>query len=147
MNFALTLGLAAGAAGTVALTISETIEQLFTGRASSTVPSQVGAALTGRKGHKAAARKLNTPVHWTHGITLGPVRGTLASTGLGPVAATAIHYAVVWGGDVALYRGVGIAPWPWKWEKQELATDLFHKGVYAIATGIAFERLRRNAAT
>ncbi|MFE9400132.1 hypothetical protein [Streptomyces flavidovirens] len=73
---------------------------------------------------------------------MGAVRGALALTGLGPVAATAVHYAVVWGGDVMLYRSLGIAPWPWKWQKQELATDLFHKGIYAIATGITFELLR-----
>ncbi|WP_093802151.1 hypothetical protein [Streptomyces sp. Wb2n-11] len=143
---ALRLGLAAGAVGTVVLTLSETIEQRLTGREDSRVPGQVGAALTGRKGDEAAAGKLNTPVHWMHGTTMGAARGALALTGLGPVAATAAHYAVVWGGDVTLYRGLGIAPWPWKWQKQELATDLFHKGVYAIATGVAFKILR-NAAT
>ncbi|MGX1887660.1 hypothetical protein [Streptomyces sp. NPDC055287] len=148
MNVALALGLglAAGAVGTVVLTLSETIEQRLTGRETSTVPGRVGAALTGKKGDEATAEKLNTPVHWAHGITLGAVRGALALTGLGPVAATAVHYALVWGGDVTLYRSLGIAPWPWQWSPQELATDLFHKGIYAIATGITFELLR-NATT
>lgn len=143
---ALGLGLVAGAVGTVVLTVSETVEQRLTRRETSTVPGQVGAALSGRRGDEAAATRLNTPVHWIHGITLGAVRGALGLTGLGAVAASAVHYAVVWGGDVLLYRSLGIAPWPWQWKSQELITDLFHKGMYVLATGITFELLR-NAVT
>ncbi|WP_103349894.1 hypothetical protein [Amycolatopsis sp. CA-128772] len=139
---ALGLGLVAGAVGTVVLTASETVEQRLTHREISNVPGQVGAALSGHRGDEAAVTRLNTPVHWIHGITLGAVRGALGLTGLGAVAATAVHYAVVWGGDVGLYRSLSIAPLPWEWKRQELVTDLFHKGVYAVATGVAFELLR-----
>ncbi len=100
--FTLGLGLAAGTAGTGVLTVSEKIEQRLTGRASSTVPGQVGAAVAGSKDDEVAAQWLNTPVHWAHGTA-----------------------------------------WPWKWRKQELVTDLFHKAVYAIATSATFEPLRR----
>jgi hypothetical protein len=63
--------------------------------------------LSDKGGDEAAAARLNTPVHWIHGITLGAVRGALGLTGLGAVAATAVHYAAVWGGDVLLYRTLG----------------------------------------
>jgi hypothetical protein len=53
------------------------------------------------------------------------------------------HFATFWTGDVALYKVLGIAPAPWRWRRQELATDLFHKGVYALVTGAAYERLAR----
>ncbi len=72
-------------------------------------------------------------MHWIHGIALG------ALGGLGAVAKTAVHYALVWGGDVLLYRSLGIAPRPWQWKRQELVTDLVHKGMYALATGITFD--------
>lgn len=40
-----------------------------------------------------------------------------------------------------LHRSLGIAEWPWKWQRRELVTDLFHEGVHAIAMGVAFELL------
>ncbi|MET9935046.1 MULTISPECIES: hypothetical protein [unclassified Streptomyces] len=141
--FSLGLGLAAGTVGTAVLTVSEKIEQRLTGRASSTVPGQVGAAVAGSKDDEVAAQWLNTPVHWAHGTAMGALRGALGLTGLGPVASSVVFYGLVWGGDVVLYRSLGIAPWPWKWRKQELVTDLFHKGVYALATSATFEPLRR----
>ena len=69
------------------------------------------------------------------------MRGLLWLAGLGPVAATAVHYAAVWGGDTLLYRSLGIAPWPWQSPGGEVARDLSHKGVYAVVTGVAFELL------
>lgn len=135
------LGLVAGLIGTVALTISETVEARLTKREASMVPGQVGAKLSGRGEDPAAVSRLNTPVHWAHGITLGAVCGLLGLTPLGPIWATVVFFGAVWGGDALLYRSLGLAPWPWKWEPQELVTDLFHKGVYAVVTGVAFEVL------
>ena len=139
---ALGVGLAAGLAGTVALTLSETLEMRLTGREASTVPGQVGAKLLGRDPEQEPdIGRLTTVVHWTHGVSLGGVRGLLSLAGLGPVAATVVHYASVWGGDALLYRTLDLAPWPWQWKGAELAPDLFHKGVYAAATGVVFEAL------
>ena len=138
---AIGLGLVAGLVGTIAMTISETIEMRATKREPSTVPGQVGTKLLGRSNDPDSPRRLNTPVHWAHGITMGAVRGLLGLTPLGPVLATVVHYALVWGGDVLLYRSLGIAPWPWQWKRQELAADLFHKAIYAVVTGVTFELL------
>ncbi len=137
------VGLVAGLIGTVVLTISETVEASLTKRKASTVPGQVGVKLVGHGEDPAAVRRFNTPVHWAHGITLGAVRGLLGLIPLGPVVATVVFFGAVWGGDALLYRGLGIADWPWKWERQELATDLFHKGVYAVVTSVAFVLLWR----
>ena len=49
----------------------------------------------------------------------------------------------MWSSDALLYRALGIAPAPWKWRPAELATDVFHKGVYALVTGAAYDRLDR----
>lgn len=133
-------GLAAGAVGTVALTLAETIEMKLTGREGSTVPGQVGAKLSGRDPETAQARveRLNPIVHWAHGIGLGAVRGLLDAAGLSPRAATLVFYPIVFGGDAALYKALGIAPAPWRWSRAELATDLFGKGVLAFATSAAY---------
>ncbi len=134
------LGLAAGAIGTVALTLAEKAEMRITGREASTFPGQVGAKLAGRdpEAEPELVNRLNPIVHWAHGISLEAVRGLLDVAGLGAVAATAVFYGLVWGGDVLLYRALGLAPMPWKWKRGELLTDLYGKGLLAVATSVAY---------
>ena len=134
------LGLAAGAIGTVALTLAERVEMALTGREPSTVPGQVGAKIGRREpgANPALVERLNPVVHWGHGIGLGAARGLLDAAGLGPLAATLVFYPLVFGGDAALYKALGIAPAPWHWTRTELATDLYGKGVLAFATSGAY---------
>ena len=134
------LGLAAGAVGTVALTFAERAEMALTGRDASTVPGQVGEKLAGRDPNTSGelVEPLNGPVHWSHGIGLGAVRGLLDPAGLGPLAATLVFYPLVWGGDAALYRALGIADVPWRWERADLLRDLYGKAVLAFATSGAY---------
>ncbi len=141
---ALARGMIAGAVGTVAMTVSERLEMSLTGRAPSTVPGQVGAHLVpGRDpDHPSDVQALNTPVHWAHGIAMGGLRGLLDVAGLHGPSATAAHFALVWGGDAALYRALGIADVPWRWSADELGADLLHKGVYAAVTGAVYDALR-----
>ena len=72
-------GLLAGLVGTAVMTLSETAEMRLTGREGSTVPGRVGAKLFGvRPTGDAAMARLNTRVHWGHGILMGSVRGVLS---------------------------------------------------------------------
>ncbi len=137
---AIGLGLAAGAIGTVALTVAEKLEMKLTGREPSTVPGQVGTQLSGGdpETHPSRVRRLNPVVHWAHGISLGAVRGLLDVAGLGPLAATLLFYPIVFGGDAAIYKTLGIAPAPWNWTRTALLTDLFGKAVLAFATSGAY---------
>jgi hypothetical protein len=140
----LSTGLAAGFAGTVVLTLAERAEMRVTGRKASTIPGQVAAKVSGGDPSPTGATvaQLSPLMHWAHGIALGPVRGLLAQTGLSPLAASVAFIPIVWGGDAALYKGLGLAPWPWQWKRSEIATDLFGKTVLASATSlfyIAFE--------
>ncbi len=138
------LGMVAGAAGAVAMTISQRVEMSLSGRAPSTVPGQVGAHLV--PGADPAVpgdvARLDGPVHWGHGIAMGALRGILDVAGLHGPAATAAHFALVWGGDAALYRTLGIADVPWRWGSGELGADLLHKGVYAVVTGAVYDAVR-----
>ena len=140
---ALAKGLLAGLAGTAVMTLSETAEMRLTGREGSTVPGRVGAKLFDvRPTGDAAMARLNTRVHWGHGVLMGAARGALSLAGLAGLPATAAHFALVWGGDAALYALLRVAPAPWRWGARELVTDLCHKGVYAAATGAAFDAMR-----
>lgn len=137
---AIGLGLLAGVAGTVVLTLAEKLQMRVSGREPSTVPGQVGAKLTGRdpEVHPQVAERLNPVVHWMHGIGLGAVRGLLDVAGLGFVPATAVFFVLVWGGDALLYRALGIAEMPWNWSRSDLLSDLWGKGAYAVATSAAY---------
>ncbi len=137
-------GMVAGALGTVAMTLSQRLEMSLSGRAPSTVPGQVGAHLLPRADAAAPVdvARLNGPVHWGHGIVMGALRGVLDAAGLHGPAASAVHFALVWGGDAALYRSLRIADVPWRWSGDELAADLLHKGVYAAVTGAVYDAIR-----
>lgn len=143
---ALRRGATAGLVGTAVMTIAQAAEGKLTGRPPSTVPGQVGAQLLGgSKNDAARVRALNPWVHWGHGIAMGAVRGVLGERVDGTAAATATHFAGLWSGDVLLYSALGVAPPPWEWSPQELATDLGHKGVYALVTGATYEALDRRS--
>ncbi len=141
---AMVRGMVAGAVGTVAMTVSERVEMSLSGRAPSTVPGQVGAHLVpgADPTNPNDVNRLGGPVHWGHGVAMGAIRGVLDVAGLEGPAASATHFALVWGGDAALYRSLGIADVPWRWGADELAADLLHKGVYAAVTGAVYEALR-----
>jgi len=76
-----------------------------------------------------------------HGISMGALRGALDVAGMRGPEASAAHFALLWAGDATLYRALGVADVPWRWEVDELASDLVHKGVYAAATGAVYDAL------
>lgn len=141
---ALGRGALAGLVGTAVMTVSETVEGKLTGRPASTVPGKVGVSLLGGdKDDTSRARTLNPWVHWGHGIAMGALRGVIGHRVDNPAAATAVHFASLWVSDASLYSALDIAPPPWEWSPQELATDLGHKGLYAAVTGAAYDALER----
>lgn len=138
-------GMVAGLLGTVALTLSEALEMRITGRQASDVPGQVGAKLFGIEPDSDQMERLSQAMHWGHGILSGSVRGLVSLTGARGLPASALHFGALWGSDAALYAALGIAPPPWRWSARELATDMGNKGVYALATGAAYDRLAARA--
>ncbi len=126
-------------AGSIALTISESLEMKVTKRPPSDVPGQVGSKVAGiQPKSEQEMKRLSGWVHWIHGISLGVVYGLLSLLGLNTVATIVLFFALIWGGDVLLYKALGIAAFPWRWKANEIMPDLFNKGVYAIVTGITF---------
>ncbi len=135
-------GAFAGLIGVAAMTVAQTVEMRITGRRPSMVPGQVASKLLrlGPEDDEALAR-ISTRMHWAHGVTMGTVRAAIGRSGIqGPVAALA-HFGLMWAGDAMLYKALGISPWPWEWSLEELAPDVVHKGLYAVATSAAYDRL------
>lgn len=138
-------GLVAGLVGTVAMTMSSTIEQRVRGREASTAPARAAEKVLGIESFESegAEQRFSTLVHWGYGTGWGVVRGLLRTFGLPPVAATAGHYAAVWGGAAVTLPMLDVAPPITLWGRREVAIDAWHHAVYAVAAGVAYDLLDR----
>jgi hypothetical protein len=134
-------GLAAGVAGTAAMTVSSTIEQKLRHRPASTAPADATAKVLGIREFTGdgARNRFSTISHWGYGTGWGAVRGLLAAAGLGPAAATAAHGAAVWGNEQVMLPALKVAPPATMWGAREVAIDAWHHLVYAAGTGLAYE--------
>ena len=136
-------GLLAGFAGTAAMTVSSTLEARIRGRAPSSAPARATAkvlGITAFEDDRAMAR-FSDLSHWGYGTGWGVVRGLLGTTGMPAAKATAAHGAAVWGSAAVTLPALEVAPPFVFWGREEVAIDLFHHAVYAIATGAAYELL------
>ena len=77
----ITKGLIGGGIGTVAMTISENLEQRATGRADSYVPAMTAGRLLRLRESDTAALGRNLAVHWGTGIVGGAARALLSERG------------------------------------------------------------------
>ena len=137
-------GLFAGLAGTVAMTVSSTLEMKIRSRQGSSAPAEAAAKVLGVEptGEAEEARFSNL-VHWGYGTSWGPVRGLIGAAGLEGPRATATHFLAVWGTEQVMLPSLGVAPPFWQWGAKEVAIDAFHHLVYAGATGVAYAVLDR----
>ena len=133
-------GLVAGFVGTAAMTVSSTLEARLRGRAPSTAPARATAKALGIAEFEddIARARFNDLSHWGYGTGWGVVRGVLGATGMRPAKATAAHGAAVWGSAAVTLPALDVAPPFVFWGREEVAIDLFHHAVYAVATGIAY---------
>jgi len=137
-------GLFAGAAGTVFMTISSTIESKLTDRGSSSAPADAAGKVLGvqPRDEEGQARFSNV-VHWGYGTSWGAVRGLIELAEPSLPAATATHWAAVWGSSLVMLPALDVAPAPWKQPASGLATDAFHHMVYAVGTSVAYALIDR----
>lgn len=140
------MGMAAGFAGTAAMTASSSIEARLRGRPPSTSPAQAASRVLGvAPVDERGEARFNNLVHWGYGTGWGAVRGLLAAVGLrGPVAGAA-HLAAVWGGEQVVLPATRVSPPATEWDSTEVAIDLWHHAVYAAATSLAYAWLERRS--
>jgi len=135
-------GVIAGTAGAVVMTLTEKVEQRFTGRRSSYVPAVTLARLTGVS-DKVAERStaLNLGMHFGQAAALGVVRSMMAEGGLRGPWASFLFTTVRFSNDQTLENYTGSGAPPWTWPRDELAIDVLHKMVYGFTTGLVADRL------
>lgn len=141
-------GLLAGVVGTVAMTLSSTIEMKLRDRGGSSAPEDAASEVLGIQDFEDAdaEERFGTLAHWGYGIGLGAVRGLYAATGMPSAAATAAHFVTVWGAELVMLPALDVSPPATEWGVGEIAVDAWHHGVYAVATGVAFDLLDGRAA-
>jgi hypothetical protein len=139
-------GLFAGAAGTAAITVSRAVEAKLRGSEPSSAPSDAAGKVLGVQPRNPEGRaRFSNVVHWTYGTSWGAARGLLESAGVTGSAATVAHFAGVWGAAQGMLPALKVAPPAWKSEATEVASDVFHHLVYAVATGLAYAALEQRS--
>ena len=133
-------GIFAGLAGTAAMTLSTALEMKWSGRDASDAPSKAaGRALGVQPRNQIGKARFGQVVHWSYGTTWGVARGLIGLTGLRGAAASALHFAAVWGAAQVVLPSLDVAPPATEWDAEQIATDVLHHAVYAAAAGAAYD--------
>jgi hypothetical protein len=135
-------GLVAGTLGGLAMTLTEKVEQRFTGRPNSFVPAVTLGRLLGIPDETAEkSRALNLSMHFGQAALLGVLRSVMAEGGLRGLRASQLFTSVRFANDQTLENYTGSGAPPWTWPRKELAIDTAHKMVYGVVTGLVADRL------
>jgi len=135
-------GMLAGAIGTVAMTVSSTLDAKLRDRGASSAPADAAGKVLGVQPRDPDGEaRFATVVHWSYGTSWGAARGAIAIAGLEGIPATAAHFGAVWGSSLVMLPALGVAPPVWKQPIFETALDAFHHIVYAGATTAAWKAL------
>ncbi len=88
-------------------------------------------------------RAVNYVAHFGIGAAWGAGHGLLASRLKSRgFASGAKVFAVLGAGDAVGNAALGVHDWPWRWSPRDAAVDLADKFLLAVATALAFDRLR-----
>lgn len=165
---ALGRGLVAGLAGTAAITLSQTIEMKLTGRGSSDAVMKVSGKALGvepkgkarlekikkkgssgskkeevKKKVEANKNKFSQLMHLAYGTSWGVARGIMDIAGLRGASATLLHFGSVWGTALVMLPAADAAKPVTKWPAKQIAIDVLHHAVYAVAAGLVYDAMPR----
>ncbi len=137
-------GLAAGIFGTAAMTVSSTIEARMRGRPDSTAPGKVGGSVLHVKPiDEEGEKRLSMAMHWEYGINWGFLLPVLDRFGVRGVAVGALtQFAAVWGTSLLMLPATKTSPPITEWEPEEIAIDIIHHAIYALAASAAYAAFR-----
>ena len=104
-------GLMAGAAGTLAITLSQMIEMSITKRKPSTAPAEAAEkVLDVKPATEDDKQKFSKEVHWAYGTTWGLPRGIMGLLGLKGLPATCLHFATIYTSALFIPTQLEVAP-------------------------------------
>lgn len=135
-------GVVAGVAGTVVMTAFQLmVEMPLTRRAESYAPAGLAEKLLPiRRRGGGARRALNYAVHFGVGAGWGAAHAFARRKGLPGQRAVGTVFGAIYAGDAVLNTALGLYK-PWRWTREEWATDLGEKLILAEATALVYWRL------
>ena len=146
-------GLAAGVAGTAAMTVYKRLVESRphegVERTWETAPPQarIVRGVLGRVGVDLSPRRIplvSNLVHWAYGTALGPAYAVLDERADGSPAVEGAGFgAGVWALSHAELTPAGLKPAPWRFSIGGFARDLSQHLVYGLAVAAAYEALER----
>ena len=144
---AVSRGLAAGVAGTAAMTLYQTAVAKGRGSEASTTPAEVGKRLIRGVFHRRfdedRTPMLNNAMHWGYGTSWGAVYALTDGLGDIPVLPRGLGFGTsVWGASLLELPAMKLAPPVWEYPPLELVLDLSYHLVYGIAVAAAYAALR-----
>ena len=135
-------GLIAGAAGTLAITLSQMIEMKITKRKPSTTPADAAQKVLEVKPEtEEDKQQFSQQVHWAYGTSWGIPRGIMYLFGLKGLPATAIHFATIYSTALIMPTSLKVVPPLKEWSTKEFLIDALHHAVYAVAAGLIFDAM------
>jgi hypothetical protein len=139
---AIGVGLLAGLAGTLAISLSQKAEMQLDKRKPSTVPADaVAETLDLEPVSEEKKEKVSQEIHWLYGTSWGMARGLLSLAGFRGWPATLAHFAAVWGSSMIMLPSLKLEPPVNEQNPKTIAIDGFHHAVYATATGLVFDAI------
>ena len=140
-------GLAAGAAGTAAMTAAQTIYYKASGVVPSEIPGRVAKRIIGGVFHRPVDERwtgaLNNAMHWSYGTGWGGVYGLIKGSLKAPaLSAGAVFGAAVWGVSLLQLPAMQLARPIWEMPPSEVARDLSFHVIYGLTTAGAYAALR-----
>jgi hypothetical protein len=159
-------GLIAGLAGTIAITVSQIIEMKITKRDASNSPVKVGGDIMGvepkgladqekekiktGKSSKALTeevesnqQKFGQLIHFGYGTSWGLARGIMDLAGVHGLPATTLHFGALWGTALVMLPSTGASEPITGWTPKQVAIDVLHHAVYAIAAGYIYDGMAK----
>jgi hypothetical protein len=141
------VGLAAGLAGTAAMTVAQGAEFALTRAEPSSAPADVAEKLKRRLGLGRIARRhkpaVNQAMHWLYGTSWGVPLGIVAGgTSIRPEILGPAFGAFVWSAALAHQPALGIADLPWKRSPGSLGSEALFHLVYGAGAAAALRALR-----
>ncbi len=127
------------------MAFQRTVEMPLSGRAESA--NRCASSNSSRRSALLAVpggrRAVNYVAHFGIGAAWGAGHGLLASRLKSRgFASGAKVFAVLGAGDAVGNAALGVHDWPWRWSPRDAAVDLADKFLLAVATALAFDRLR-----
>jgi hypothetical protein len=136
-------GLAAGAAGTAAMTGYQTAVAKIRGAEPSTTPAEVGKRVIRGVFHRRfpedQTSKLNNMMHWAYGTSWGGLYGLTEGVAKIPFPARGVTFGTaVWGVSLVELPAMKLAPPVWEYPPLELVLDISYHLVYGCTVAAVY---------